>query len=93
MGKSMIEGSGRLGSVLVPHPPVSPVPATDTETAEENTVSVNVTSDRGDSTLSVREISNGYIVQEEHYDPSGDMGGRFVKVETFTPNKPDIEIK
>ena len=41
-------------------------------------------------TMSIRKISNGYIVTKDSYNP---RTGMFKSTETFTKQKPKLEIK
>ncbi|GAF97551.1 unnamed protein product [marine sediment metagenome] len=92
MGKSIVEGSGRLGEVTVPQPAGTTAPAAEGAQQSENSVEVSMKPDVGDNTVSIRRIENGFITQQERYVP-GEFGGKFEKKETFTPEEPDIEVK
>ena len=80
--------SGRLQPVRVPAPTAGPAVPVTAPRAEASRVQVSASTLEGEGSITVRRISNGYVVRETSYS-----GDRLHERETFTPTRPAIEVK
>lgn len=81
--------NGRLQQVIVPGPNTKGTASTSRRSPDAGGGSeITVRGGQREGSISVRKISNGYIVREGHYD-----GNNFQEVETFTEDPPTIRVE